>query len=206
LSEALASWRKPMAVHVPAKVVMDLAVALALGGDCLADVAVLRADVRVLHGPVASDPTVSRTIDALALDAPRALSAIGAARAAARSRVWSLAGSSATDHRSTAEQPVVVEVDATLGTAHSDKGAGPAHVQARVWPSSAVGVLAPGPRGPVSRSRCGCARATPGPTPPPTTSPESVTRCASFPALPPGPGRAGGCWCASTGPGPPTIC
>jgi hypothetical protein len=36
LSRALAPWRKPLAVHNPAKVVLDLAVTLALGGDCLA--------------------------------------------------------------------------------------------------------------------------------------------------------------------------
>ena len=42
LSTALAPWRKPSARHDPAKIVLDLAVALALGGDCLADVALLR--------------------------------------------------------------------------------------------------------------------------------------------------------------------
>jgi hypothetical protein len=59
LTEALAGWRRPLAVHDPGKIVLDLAVALALGGDCLADVAVLRAEPGV-YGPVASDPTVSR--------------------------------------------------------------------------------------------------------------------------------------------------
>ena len=72
LSAALAPWRKPHAVHDPAKVVLDLAVTLALGGDCLADIAVLRAEPGVF-GPVASDPTVSRTVDPLAADADRAL-------------------------------------------------------------------------------------------------------------------------------------
>jgi hypothetical protein len=43
LSAALARWRSPHAVHDPRKVVLDLAVTLALGGDCLAYVAVLRA-------------------------------------------------------------------------------------------------------------------------------------------------------------------
>ncbi len=38
LSAALGPWRKPLAVHDPGKIVLDLAVALALGGDCLADV------------------------------------------------------------------------------------------------------------------------------------------------------------------------
>ena len=44
LSRALAPWRKPTATHDPAKVVCDLALTLAVGGDCLADVAVLRAE------------------------------------------------------------------------------------------------------------------------------------------------------------------
>jgi hypothetical protein len=41
LSGALARWRPRLAVHDPAKVVLDLAVGLALGGDCLADVRLL---------------------------------------------------------------------------------------------------------------------------------------------------------------------
>jgi len=48
--------------HDPAKVLLDLAVALGLGGDCLADIAVVRAEPAVF-GLVASDPTVSQTID-----------------------------------------------------------------------------------------------------------------------------------------------
>ena len=81
LSTALAPWRKPLATHDPGKIVLDLAVALALGGDCLADVNLLRAEPGVF-GRVASDPTVSRLIDTLAADADRALAAIEAARAA----------------------------------------------------------------------------------------------------------------------------
>jgi len=37
LSAALAPWRKPLAVHDPAKIICDLAVMLTLGGDCVAD-------------------------------------------------------------------------------------------------------------------------------------------------------------------------
>jgi len=51
-------WRAPRAVHDPGKIVADLAAAVALGGDCLADIAVLRE----LAGPVASDPVVSRLV------------------------------------------------------------------------------------------------------------------------------------------------
>jgi hypothetical protein len=56
---------------VSAKVVVDLAVTLALGGDCLADLALLRSEPG-LYGAAASDATVSRTFTALAADAPAA--------------------------------------------------------------------------------------------------------------------------------------
>ncbi len=39
LSAALASWRAPRAVHDPAKILTDIAIAVALGGDCAADLA-----------------------------------------------------------------------------------------------------------------------------------------------------------------------
>jgi Transposase DDE domain group 1 len=107
LSQALERWRRPHAVHDPAKVVLDLAVTLALGGDCLADIAVLRSAPGVF-GTVASDPTVSRTIDALAADAPAALAAIDSARAVARVGAWRLAGSHAPDHDANAAQPLVM--------------------------------------------------------------------------------------------------
>jgi hypothetical protein len=81
---------------------------------------VLRAGPGVF-GQVASDPTVSRTIDALAADAPAALKAIRTARAAARRRAWELAGEHAPDAGITAASPLVIDIDATLVIAHSDK-------------------------------------------------------------------------------------
>jgi hypothetical protein len=117
---ALSPWRKPLAIHDPGKVVLDLALTLALGGDCLADIALLRAEPGV-YGRVASDPTVSRCIDALAADAPAALKAINTARAAARAQVWALAGEHAPDHGVDATAPLVIDVDATLVTSHSEK-------------------------------------------------------------------------------------
>ena len=95
---------------------LDLATAVALGGDCLADIAVARAQP-ALFGPVASDPTVSRLISTLAADVEAATAAIRAARARARSRVWQR-------HRPVGGGPgsqVIVDLDATLVTAHSDK-------------------------------------------------------------------------------------
>jgi hypothetical protein len=100
LSAALAPWRRPATRHDPGKVLLDLAMSLAMGGDCLADIAQLRAHPQVF-GPVASDPTVSRLINTLAADAGAALAAISTARAAARRRAWSLAGTHAPTMRPT---------------------------------------------------------------------------------------------------------
>ena len=115
LAAELKPWRKPRAVHDPGKVLLDLATSVALGGDCLADVAVLRAQP-ALFGPVASDPTVSRLIDALAGDVEAALAALRAARAGARSRSWAR-------RRPVGEQAgqLVVDLDATIVVAHSEK-------------------------------------------------------------------------------------
>ena len=116
LSQGLARWRAPRAVHDPGKIIADLAAAVALGGDCLADIAVLREQPQ-LAGPVASDPVVSRLVSQLAADLPRALRAVRAARAAARERAWALAGDAAPG----AGGPVTVDLDATIVLSHSEK-------------------------------------------------------------------------------------
>ncbi|MCK9905229.1 IS1380 family transposase [Frankia sp. Cpl3] len=120
LSVALAPWRPGRAVHDPGKMLCDLALSLALGGDCLADVSLLRAEPAVF-GLVASDPTVSRTVDRLAIDVEKTLKALDAARAAARARVWELAGTHAPHAGVSGDDPLVVDLDATLVTAHSEK-------------------------------------------------------------------------------------
>jgi hypothetical protein len=120
LSTALGRWRHSGAIHDPGKVLCDLAITLALGGDCLADIATLRAEPS-LFGLVASDPTVSRLITTLAGDLDAALAAINTARARARATAWTLAGDHAPDHDISPEHPLIVDLDATLLTAHSDK-------------------------------------------------------------------------------------
>src|SRR5262245_64376994 len=90
---------------------------LALGGDCLADVAVLRAQPQ-LCGPLASGPVISRLVSALAADVPRALRAIRKARAAARERAWALAGAAAPGADGSL---IPVDIDATIVLAHSEK-------------------------------------------------------------------------------------
>jgi hypothetical protein len=118
LSEQLACWRKPMAVHDPGKVITDLAVMLAVGGDCPADVTLLRSGSG-LFGPVASTATISRLIDTLAGAGDQALSALRAARAAARAQVVPRTRQPAAE----SDDEVVVDIDATLVTAHSEKQA-----------------------------------------------------------------------------------
>jgi DDE family transposase len=117
LTAALERWRPGRAVHDPGKIVADLVVALALGGDCLADVAALRAEPQ-LYGPVASDPVVSRLVARLAADAPTALKAIRSARATAREQVWVLAGDTAPG---AGGGLIVMDIDATIVTACSQK-------------------------------------------------------------------------------------
>jgi len=120
LSRALAPWRKQLARHDPGKILTDLAVMLAVGGDCLADVATLRAEPEV-YGPVASDPTISRLLTTLAADVDAVEIAISAARRRARENTWALAGDHAPGASVTAKNPLVIDLDASLVTAHSEK-------------------------------------------------------------------------------------
>ncbi len=125
LHEGLGRWRKPTARHDPAKTVLDLAIAVALGGDAMADVAVLRAEPG-LYGPVASEATVSRTVAALAGDADRVLRAVAAARTKARAAAWAMVGQAAPNHEISEHAPLIVDLDATLLTSFSEKeGAAP---------------------------------------------------------------------------------
>jgi hypothetical protein len=120
LSTALSPWRSVRAVHDPGKVLLDVATAVALGGDCLADVAAVRAQPAVF-GSVASDPTVSRIFTALGSDVDTAVAAIRQIRAQARAAVWARRRPVAGTPGKRAGGQVIVDIDATLVTAHSDK-------------------------------------------------------------------------------------
>ena len=120
LSKALARWSRPLASHDPGKILCDLALSLAAGGDCLSDLAEIRAEPGV-YGPVASDPTVSRLIGLLGDNADAVEKAIARARRTARRRVWDLAGTHAPDAGVSVTDPLIIDLDATLVTAHSEK-------------------------------------------------------------------------------------
>jgi len=113
LSKQLSAWTPFGAIHDTGKVILDLAVTLAVGGDCPADIAMLRGQPR-LFGTVASDPTVSRRVDALAADVDSALAAIRAARAQARALRLKWAPLPT-------DVAWPVDIDATILIAHSEK-------------------------------------------------------------------------------------
>ena len=117
LSAALAPWR-PAAVHDPAKVLLDLALTLALGGDTCSDLAVVRAEPAVFgRGGLGPDDVAhDRGWPRMWTGSWRA---IDRARADARARVWAAAGPHAPDHDADAGAPVIIDIDATLVTAHS---------------------------------------------------------------------------------------
>jgi hypothetical protein len=104
-------------------VLVDLAVLLADGGEAIADIDVLRHQRQVL-GPVASAPTVWRTLDELT---PATMKRVERARATVRRHVWAqLAGSRGGLPASRVAggdlgDTVVLDVDATLVTVHSEK-------------------------------------------------------------------------------------
>jgi hypothetical protein len=110
LSDGRAGMRERRGGHDRGRVVRDLAVMLADGGDCLADLRAVR-DQEPLFGPVASDATAFRVVAAIAAD-PALLGALREARARARANAWN-AGAR--------PQRIVIDIDATLITAHSDK-------------------------------------------------------------------------------------
>ena len=110
LSRALAGVRERRGRHDPGRVIRDLAVMLADGGDCLSDLRAVR-DQQPLFGPVASDSTAFRLVDRIAND-PGLLDAVRAARARARERAWGLG---------VRPQRIVIDIDATLIGAHTEK-------------------------------------------------------------------------------------
>src|SRR5664280_2233558 len=110
LSLELAGLKQRCSGHDLGRVVRDLAVMLADGGDCLADLGVL-GDQAALFGPVCSDATAFRVIDRIASDAD-GLERLRAAHARARERVWELTG---------APELLEIDVDATLIGSHSEK-------------------------------------------------------------------------------------
>jgi hypothetical protein len=110
LSVRLADLKARRSGHDPGRVVRDLAVMLADGGDCLADLGAVR-DQDALFGAVASDSTAFRVVDKIA-STPGLIDVLADAQARAREHVWTQIG---------APDRVTIDVDATPVTSHSEK-------------------------------------------------------------------------------------
>lgn len=117
--------------HDRGRVLVDVAVMLADGGETISDIDVLRHQSGVL-GPVASPPTVWRALDEVT---PARLRKIATARARVRRHVWAqlpqgvpaskVAGTDLAD-------VIVLDVDATIVIVHSEKEQTAPDVQAHV--------------------------------------------------------------------------
>ncbi|HET7327167.1 MAG TPA: IS1380 family transposase [Nocardioidaceae bacterium] len=111
VTDALLDTYQGPPVHAPGRVFADLAVAVADGADAISGIGVL-GDREELFGPVASMPTTWRVLDRID---PAHLDLVRRARAAARERAW--AAGAAPD----VEAGLVIDVDATITVAHSEK-------------------------------------------------------------------------------------
>jgi hypothetical protein len=121
-SDALAGLRQRRGGHDPGRVVVDLAVMLADGGEAISDLAVLR-DQAQLFGPVASDPTAWRLLSDLD---QTMLAKLRAARAQARELAWAqrFETRGGLPKTTAAGQPVpglVLDLDASIVLCHSEK-------------------------------------------------------------------------------------
>jgi hypothetical protein len=110
-SALLDTYRAFPTVHLPGRVLADLAVMIADGGDALAHLATLR-DQDKLFGAVASEATAWRAVERV--DQAH-LAGLRAVRAAARDRAW--AAGAGPDLAA----GLVIDIDATITIAHSEK-------------------------------------------------------------------------------------
>jgi hypothetical protein len=88
LSGRLAGVKQRRRGHDPGRVICDLAVMLADGGECVSDLGAVR-EQPALFGAVASDSTAFRVVDRIA-STPGLLAALRSAHATARERFWEL--------------------------------------------------------------------------------------------------------------------
>ncbi|MGW5481811.1 IS1380 family transposase [Streptomyces sp. NPDC004008] len=121
-SDALCRLRPRGTGHDPGRIATDLAVMLADGGQAIADLALLRHQAEVF-GRVASTPTAWRLL--AGIDS-HALARLRTARAAARETAWLQAaetknGIPAARAGGRDLPGLVLDIDATLVTCHSDK-------------------------------------------------------------------------------------
>jgi hypothetical protein len=126
--------------HDRGRVLTDLAVMIAAGGEAICDIDTLRHQPDVF-GVVASPATAWRALEEIN---PAGLRRIATAQAKARARVWKLAGGpppARAAGRSIGKGVVVLDVDSTIVLAHSDKQGAAATYKTQLRLSSDPGDL-----------------------------------------------------------------
>jgi hypothetical protein len=147
-SEALGGLRQRRSRHDPGRVLVDVAVMLADGGEAISDLAVLR-DQPDLFGPVASTATAWRVLDSID---QALLDRMQQARAMARERAWMARTELGRElPAATAGGRVlpglVIDFDASLVPCHSEKESAAATFKggdrtSRLWTCAALTWLA----------------------------------------------------------------
>jgi DDE family transposase len=148
LDDAAGGRRRRRSAHTPGRVLTDLAVLLADGGETITDLAVLR-DQPGLFGTVASTATAWRVLDSVD---DEVLDELKRARSVARERAWML--------RAEAGRPVptvrcggvavpglVIDFDGSLVTCHSEKQGAAPNFKHGFWISPVAGVAGQHQRG-----------------------------------------------------------
>jgi len=131
------SWSR----HDPGVVLRDVLLMLVDGGDALRHMSVL-AGQPALFGAPASAATTCRTLKAVAADAD-AMAGLATARKDTRARVWALGGTPPEvtaararergEEPSEPDEPLVIDLDATICIAHSEDKDGAAATYKHTW-------------------------------------------------------------------------
>lgn len=149
--------------HRPGRLIASLALMLAGGGEHVSDLDMLRSSPGIF-GPVPSNATMSRFFERTVANPELFSYGFETLTRELRSRAWDAAGNFEPGGQATAADPLIVDLDATLVTSHSDKelaagtykgGYGfsrssPASITAR---ATAPGKSSPACCGPAARGR-----------------------------------------------------
>lgn len=118
--DRLGQFVPPQARHRPGRIVGSLAAMLAAGGEHVTDLDMLRA-APGLFGHIPSNATVSRFFERTVINPELFTHGFETLARQLRSRAWDAAGERNPAASATAADPLIIDLDATLVTSHSDK-------------------------------------------------------------------------------------
>lgn len=146
LDTALAGLTPSAVTHTAGVVLSTLAIALNAGASCLDDLTLTNPLVATgLVSPVASVPTAHRRIHQLAERINTVDERLTPAMRTLRTRAWSALGELNPTTLASKDNPLIIDVDASLIHIHSKKAVRHRDVQERPWLPPAVRVRRPRP-------------------------------------------------------------